>query len=199
MRGKEQALWAARMERERENVRTTLNFLLHQAQEQTDLAERGRWIEQALRLCIALSKFWFVYGLGREGLHFLEQALADRSGVGAPLQARALYEAGQLAFTYAPNMPSEQLAQESLQIYQQIGDSEGIALGLFLNGTVGRSKSQFALARPQLEEAAVRFQTLGNRWRYGHCQTELARIATEQGHYELAPLSSRRASRFTRP
>ena len=186
LRGNEQARWAAQLERDRENGRAALNFLLEQARVQVGVVERGRWIEQALRLCIALSRFWFVYGYGREGLHFLEQALADRTGVGVALQARALYESAHLAFVYAPYRPSEQLAQESLKLYQESGDSEGIAFCLFLNGTIGRSRSQFALAQPQLEEAAVRFKAIGNRWRYGQCQTELARIATEQGHYEQA-------------
>jgi DNA-binding CsgD family transcriptional regulator len=186
LRGIEQAHWVARLEREQENLRAALNFLLEQAHVQADLPERAGWIEQALRLCIALSRFWFVYGYGREGLHFLEQALSDRTGVGEALQARALYEAGHMAFVYAPNLPPERLAQESLALYRELGDFEGIALSLFLNGTIGRSRSQFALARPPLEEAAAHFDALGNRWRYGQCLTELARIATEQGYYDEA-------------
>ncbi len=186
LRGNEQALWVARLERDRENVRASLNFLLDQAHAQSGQPEGGRWSEQALRVCIALSWFWFVHGYGREGLHFLEQALADRTRVGRALQARALYEMAYLAFTYAPSMPPEHPAQESLDLYQELGDSAGIAICLFLNGTIARSRSQFALAQPQLEEAAVRFAALGNRWRYGQCLTELARIATEQGNYAHA-------------
>ncbi len=186
LRGKEQARWVARLERDRENLRAALNFLLEQAHAQAGPPQGERWIEQALRLCIALSWFWFVYGYGREGLRALSQALADRTGVGVALQARALYEAAHLAFVYAPNTPLEQLAQESLDLYQELNDSVGIAICLLLNGTIARSRSQFALARPQLEEAAARFEALDNRWRYGQCATELARVATEQGHYEQA-------------
>jgi len=119
LRGKEQARWVARLERDRENLRAALNFLLEQARAQADPPQGERWIEQALRLCIALSWFWFVYGSGREGLRALSQALADRTGVGVALQARALYEAAHLAFVYAPNTPLEQLAQESLDLYQE--------------------------------------------------------------------------------
>jgi predicted ATPase/DNA-binding CsgD family transcriptional regulator len=186
LRGDKQARWIARLERDRENLRAALDFLLEQAHAQAGSLQEERWIEQALRLCIALSWFWFVYGYGREGLRALLKALADRTGVGGALQARALYEAAHLAFVYAPNIPLEQLAQESLHLYQQLNDPVGIAFCLFLNGTIGRSRSQFAQAQPQLEEAAARFEALDNRWRQGQCYTELARIATEQGHYEQA-------------
>ena len=186
LRGKEQARWGAHLERDRENVRTALNFLLERARAHIGSPQAEKWIEQALRLCIALSWFWFVYGHGREGLDALLKALADCTGVGRALLARALYEAAHLAFVYAPNIPLEQLAQKSLYLYQEIDDPVGIAFCLFLNGTIGRSKSQFAQAQPQLEEAAARFEALGNRWRQGQCSTELARIATEQGHYEQA-------------
>ncbi len=186
LRSKEQTHWVARLERDRENLRAALNFLLERAPEQASSSQGESRSEQALRLCIALSWFWFVYGHGREGLRALLQALTDRTDVAVALQARALYEAAHLAFTYAPDTPLEQLAQESLDLYQKLDDPQGIAIGLFLNGTIARSRSQFAQARLQLEEAAARFAAMDNRWRYGQCLTELARIATEQGHYEQA-------------
>ncbi|HZO71126.1 MAG TPA: LuxR C-terminal-related transcriptional regulator [Ktedonobacteraceae bacterium] len=186
LRGKEQARWVARLERDRENLRAALNFLLERAPVQASPSQSESRSEQALRLCIALCWFWFVYGYGREGLRALLQALADRTGVKAALRARALYEAAHLAFTYAPDTPLEQLAQESLDLYQELNDPQGIAIGLFLNGTIARSRSRFVQARLHLEEAAARFAAIDNRWRYGQCLTELARIATERGDYEQA-------------
>src|SRR5581483_7376972 len=61
-----------------------------------------------------------------------------------------------------------------------------IAIGLFLNGTIARSRSRFVQARLHLEVAAARFAAIDNRWRYGQCLTELARIATERGAYAHA-------------
>jgi ATP/maltotriose-dependent transcriptional regulator MalT len=43
-----------------------------------------------------------------------------------------------------------------------------------------------ALAQAQLQEAAIRFQGLGDRWRQGQCYTEWARAAIEAGQYEQA-------------
>src|SRR3989441_438981 len=113
-------------------------------------------------------------------------ALAERAGGGAALRARALYEAAELAFIYARHMPLEQLAEESLALYQELGDPVGTAHSLSLLGKIARIRSQFALAHARLEEAATRFQALDNRWRQGQCYTEWARAATEEGQYEQA-------------
>jgi tetratricopeptide (TPR) repeat protein len=97
-----------------------------------------------------------------------------------------MYTASRHAFLYARHLPLEGLAQESLALYQQLGDPMGIAACLCQLGTIARTRSQFALARTHLEEAAAGFQDLGDRWGQGQCYTELARAATEQGQYEQA-------------
>jgi tetratricopeptide (TPR) repeat protein len=182
----EQTRWVERLEREQENLRAALSFLLEQAQVQAGTQGAERQVERALRLCVALSWFWHIRGSGREGLSFLMQALAERAHVGAALEARALYEAAELAFIYARNLPLERLAQESFTLYQQLDDPVGMAHSLSRLGGINRIRSQFALAHAQLQEAATRFQALGNRWRQGQCYTEWARAAIEEGQYEQA-------------
>lgn len=186
LQGVEQASWMAQLERERDNLRVALGFLLEDASERPDQQERESRIEWALRLCVALNWFWFVRGHGREGLHYLKQALAIPAHVEASLRAQALFNAGQLAFFYARNLPLEQHAEESFALYQELGDPVGIANCLILQGSIARIRSQFALAHKHLIEAASRCQELGDRWKQGQCYTERARTATEQGQYELA-------------
>jgi DNA-binding CsgD family transcriptional regulator/tetratricopeptide (TPR) repeat protein len=176
----------AQLEREQENLRAALSFLLERAYMQASTQAEGTQTEQALRLCIALYWFWNIRGYGREGLSFLMQALAFRAGVGAALRARALDTAASLAHVYTLNIPLEQLAEESLALYQELGDSMGIATSLHQLGSIARIRNQFVLAHARLEEAAARFQDLGDRWREGQCYTEWARAATEQGQYEQA-------------
>ncbi|HET8851329.1 MAG TPA: AAA family ATPase, partial [Ktedonobacteraceae bacterium] len=185
-RGAEQARWVAQLEREQENLRTALRYLLEQAHSQAGTQEGEREAEQALRLCVTLSRFWHDRGYGREGLNFLMQALAERASGGSALRARALDAAANLAFIYARYMPLEQLAEESLLLYQELGDPMGIARSLYQLGSIARVRSQFVLAHARLEEAAARFQELGNRWRQGLCYTEWAHVAMEQGQFEHA-------------
>lgn len=186
LRGSEQDRWVTLLERELENLRTALRFLLEQARPPLRPQENPMQVELALRLCVALARFWHDRGYGREGLSFLMQALAERESVGAALRARALYEVGYLADTYALHMPLEKLAEESLTLSQELSDPVGIAASLLQLGSIARSRSQFALASARLKEAAVRYQELGNRWMQGQCFTEWARVAIEQGQYEHA-------------
>ena len=185
-RSDEQVRWVEPLEREQENLRAALSFLLERARAQADLPEGEKPDERALRMCVALSWFWHIRGSGQEGLGFLMQALAEPAGVGAALRARALYEAAELAFIYARNLPLERLAEESLALYQKLGDPVGMAHSLSRLGGIARIRSQFTQAHAQLEEAAIQFQALGNRWRQGQCYTEWARAATEEGQYEQA-------------
>jgi len=186
LHGPEQTRWMARLVIEQENLRAALSFLLEQAYAQPGTQKEEKQVERPLRLCVALSSFWYDHGYGREGLSFLIQALADHAGEGTALRARALDAAVSLAFGYALNMPLEQLAEESLALYQELDDPVGMARSLQRLGIIARIRSQFALAHARLEEAAARFQELGDRWREGQCLTERARIAMEQGQYEQA-------------
>jgi DNA-binding CsgD family transcriptional regulator/tetratricopeptide (TPR) repeat protein len=184
--GTEHGHWVAYLERDQENLRASLGLLLEQAHAQAGTQDGTIQAEWALRLCVALSWFWHVRGYGREGLSYLMQALAEGAGVGAALRARALYEAAELGFIYARNLPLERLAEESLALYQELNDPVGMAHSQSRLGGIARIRSQFAQAHAQLEEAAARFQALGNRWRQGQCYTEWARAAIEEGHYEQA-------------
>jgi DNA-binding CsgD family transcriptional regulator len=186
LRGAEHGRWVAYLEREQENLRAALSFLLKQAHAQSGTQEGEIQAERALRLCVALSWFWHVHGYGREGLSYLLQALAEGASVRAEVRARALYEAVELAFSSARNLPLEQLAEESLTLYQELGDPVGIATSLYEMGSIARIRSQFAQAQTYLQEAAARFQALGDRWRQGRCSTEWARVATELGQYAQA-------------
>ena len=70
LHGAEQGSWGERLERDLENIRAALSWLL----------ERHK-IEEALRLATTLLQFWLLRGCLSEGRHFLEQALeAERLG-----------------------------------------------------------------------------------------------------------------------
>jgi ATP/maltotriose-dependent transcriptional regulator MalT len=185
----EQRRWTAQLEREQENLRGALSSLLEQAQTPVGTQTGVIPAQQALRLCIALYQFWHDRGYVREGLSFLERALAryERQERVAPqVRARALYAAAELASGLDDLERVETLCGESLSLSRQLGDTVGIASSLELLGSVARVRGQYALAGPRLEEAASLAAQLGDRWMLGLCQVELARMATEQGQYERA-------------
>jgi predicted ATPase len=192
VRGPEQTRWFTQLEQEYENLRAAVTFLLERARVQTGRSEGQMYAEQAMRLCAALYWFWVIRGYVREGRAFLEQALAERGGVGTALQSRALYAAaalhvaGDLAWTLEDTKRAEVLCGESLTLSRALSDKEGMANCMRLLGSIARMRSQFASARTQLEEAAALFDAAGDHWQRGRCLTELGRIATDQGQYEQA-------------
>ena len=181
LRGTEQVRWAAQLEAEQGNLRAALSFLLEQAHMQAGTQEgesRGAW---ALRLCIALSWFWFDRGYGREGLSYLRQALAMHAGGGAALRARALAAAADLAFTYARHMPLEQLAEESLAYFREQDNSLYSAYPLGLLGLIYLEQGELGTARPLLEESLAIGKKLGVEKDTNERGNGLARLSVVQG------------------
>jgi len=186
LRGAEQDRWVAHLELEQENLRAALGYLLEQAHTQAGTQQGLIQAEWALRLCIALTWFWDIHRYGWDGYSTLMQVLSEHASVDAALRARALYTASRQAFLHARQAPLERLAQESLVLYQELGDPMGIATCLCQLGSVARTRSQFVLAQTYLEEATAVFQELGDRWGQGQCSAERARAAIEQGQYAQA-------------
>ena len=186
LKGAEQNRWFARLEQERENLRTAISYLLERARLVVQTEEGREHAEHALRLCTALFWYWYWYVYSREGWSFLEQALTMRKWVDSSLQARTLSAAGGLLWQLYDMDRAEALTRESLALYRELGDTAGVADALLLLAAVTRDRSQYALARSQLEEAKALFQHVGDTWKRGQCLTDLARIAIVQGEYDRA-------------
>jgi predicted ATPase/DNA-binding CsgD family transcriptional regulator/tRNA A-37 threonylcarbamoyl transferase component Bud32 len=118
--GGEQAYWLERLERDYENLRAALSWLSMRQE-----------AELSLRLSGALYWFWTVRAFYKEGYSWAEKALANREGVAANVQAKALRNAGGLAYNLSKNDLAEQYCQESLEIYRRHNDAQGTAMTLY--------------------------------------------------------------------
>jgi DNA-binding CsgD family transcriptional regulator len=186
LQGAEQTRWFARLEQERENLRTALSWLLERVRMEGQTEEGREQAERALRLCVALFPFWYNRGYLREAWTELSRALAMREGVDASLQARALYNTGFLLWDMDDLERVEALTEESLRLYRELGETVGVGRALTLLGAVAWRRSQYAAGRALDEEAAVLLQQVGDTWGRGRCLTDLARMATAQGEYDRA-------------
>src|SRR5579884_2779546 len=149
--GAEQARWLERLEREHDNLRAALSWSLEQGK------ARHR-MEMALRLGGALRRFWLVHGHIGEGRAFLEQALAESGEVSAPVRAKALMTAANLAASQNDYDRTQTLCQESLALYQELGDQAGIAFSLYLLGAVSWTRGDPTTGRRLLEQALAIFR-----------------------------------------
>jgi len=185
--------WVVRIEREHDNVRGALQFLLDSVD-----AEAG------LRLAMAIAWFWSARAFRREGLGWFSRflALAESKSLGL-LRARALNTAGLLAsqahdFHYARAALSEALAvgqaqdhaptvasamrglaetaewsgehtaaqewyAESLAISRRHGLDEDTARALSGLGDAAVMRCDYVTAAPLLEESLLLFRRLGQQ------------------------------------
>lgn len=125
--GPRQALWLDRLEREHDNLRAALEWSLEQAETKGDEASGSL----ALRLGIALRRFWLVHAHVPEGRDFLERALAASVNAPPALRAQALLAAANLVIAMNDYTRAEALAQEALALCRHLGDQAGVA---FLSG-----------------------------------------------------------------
>jgi tetratricopeptide (TPR) repeat protein len=174
----------AQLEQEHENLRAAIFWLFEQARGGKEQSKHQA--ELAMRLCTALSWFWSIRGYIREGQDFLDQALAFRESVSAPVRARASHAAAELAFLLDDVVRTESLSRESLQLLRELGNKAGMADALWLLATSSWAMGEYTLALPQLEEAVSLYQEMGDNWKHGRGLSQLARIKTVQGEYEQA-------------
>ena len=170
--------WLDRLEREHDNLRAALQWAL----------EKGRG-EIALRLGIALERFWVVRGIRNEGRAFLERALAGSAGVADNVRAKALLAAARLAFNQSNYEQGEVLAQEGLALFRGLGDRRGIALSLNRLGVAAWRRGDFKSARILLEEDLTLFREMGDRDRVAWSLFMHGLLDNKQG--EFAGASSR--------
>jgi non-specific serine/threonine protein kinase len=156
LRGPDQRDWFLRLEREHDNLRAALRWLLEQ-----DGAEVAAEREAALRLAGALGWFWSARGYHAEGLRWMEQALAHDWKATADLEAdaiavaahtRALIGAGEF-LAYQGNVELAQtVLGEALALARRRQDHPKIAQALNYLGTCALFAGEVATAVPLLQE-----------------------------------------------
>ena len=170
--GPQQAVWFARLEQEHDNLRAAMNWLLEQKE-----------AEMALRLGTALWWFWYAQEHLHEGWNLLERALERSEGVAVPLRARALWAAGSLAGSLGHVERGEVLCQESLALFREIGDTQGMGDATFHLAHVAFARWDLAAARPLFEESLVLLRETGDKALIAWALGALALVVLYQGEY----------------
>jgi predicted ATPase len=100
--------------------------------EREDLRAALDWAETndpsfGLELAVELMNFWNV-GAPQEGLERLQRLLDSAGAIPLDLRAKALRACAATADLAGHDELAEQMSQESLDLYRQLGDDEGIAM-----------------------------------------------------------------------
>src|SRR6266480_7243552 len=172
----QQVTWLERLDREHENLRAALHWLLEHGEAEQNM-------EMALRLGTALEQFWVIRGYHSEGRTFLERALAAYQGVATPFQARALGAAGRLALNQGDMDRAEVLLAQHLELCRELGDTAGIALSLQRLAVIAWVRNNTTAAYALTEEALTLWREVGDKAYVAWALGWLAYMASQQGEY----------------
>jgi tetratricopeptide (TPR) repeat protein len=145
--------WWRRLEREKENLREALSWLIEE--------EEG---ELALRLSGALWWFWNIRGYYSEGWRWLEAALRlPRAQGRTAWRAKALLGAGEFAFRFG-NPVAGSLVAESVAICRELGDLRGLTLSLVGLGRARSTQNDSQASRTLQQEGLRLAREAGDPW-----------------------------------
>jgi len=182
----QQAVWFVRLEKAHDNLRAAMNWLLE-----------GGEAERAFRLGTALWWFWYAQEHRTEGWNELSRALERSEGVAVPLRARALWAAGSLAGSLGHVERGEVLCQESLVLFREIGDTQGLGDATFHLAHVAFARWDLAAARSLFEESLVSLRQTGDKTRVAWALNALALVVLYQGEYaRVHPLAEQAGKTF---
>jgi tetratricopeptide (TPR) repeat protein len=165
-------VWLNRLEADHDNFRAALRWSLDQGE-----------AEMALRLAIALMRFWLAHAHLSEGRRWLERALTSSNGLPIALRAKALFEAGGLADQQGDHEQQRALQEASLLMYQQLNDPLGIAAVL---NCLGNIEPDGARARALHEESLWLYREQGDTVGVAKVLINLSCDVASQGNYEQA-------------
>src|SRR5260221_5159003 len=138
-----------------------------------------------MALCLggALQSFWYIRGYYSEGRDFLERALSRSDEVAAPVRAKALYAASQLNDALGSLDRAEELCEQSLALYRELGDTSGIASCLHLLADIAWGRGNLAVSRALGEESLMLFRERDDNRSVAYLLYHLGGLAVEQGEY----------------
>jgi len=180
--GPQQTAWMERLEREIDNLRAAMQWLM----ENPEGEERKNRVELALRLGKSLSVFWSGRVYVSEGRTFVERVLQNSEEAVPSLRAQAMQAVAYLAFIQGDDVWGETMAEKSLALFQELGDTCGTSVALRQLGGVARRRGDRARAQALYEEALTLGRRAGNKSDIANMLLNLAFMAQLQGDYARA-------------
>ncbi|MCW5849284.1 MAG: hypothetical protein KIT87_04310 [Anaerolineae bacterium] len=177
--GSEQVAWLDCLEREHDNLRAVLEW-----------CQASGEIATGMRLAGMLGLFWEVRGYLSEGLKWLATYLQHDHGVPPIIRAKALVNAGMLAFRQANYTHATAFLEEGAALCRKIGDKADLALAKLYQENLAVLLGDFDQARIFNAECLSLYQELGDKRGIGLALGNRAIPALFQGEYALAVILS---------
>ena len=181
----EQVQWVDRMEHEHDNLLAALEWS-RTAEGASEGVPSGR-AEICLRLAGALGFFWEARGYYSEGREWLAAILLTDAAQGrTAARARLLARSAELAYRQSDFLATTNFARESLAIYREVGDRQGIASALIKLGNAAVELGNYAAASEYLEEALMIWRKSGDKHGIARALISFGWVALRSGSYPMA-------------
>jgi non-specific serine/threonine protein kinase len=145
LRSFEQELWFERLEMELDNIRAALEWSLTKVSQ----------TEAGMRLAAALWSFWRARDYHSEGCKWMERGLAGDAILTANVRAKVLRVAGDLARQQGDNDRATALSEESLALFQRLGDKTGAVRPLINLAAIAQSRGNLEKAKALVAQGLV--------------------------------------------
>ena len=173
--GESQASWLSELEAEHDNMRAALAFF----------AETGAY-DDALRLTVLLSRFWYVRGHLVEARRHLEAVLPSATGQDPNLLRRAQTAGASIALLQGDYTASTAFAESALDSARRTGEPKFVANALSNLGAIVLAAGDEERAAIVLDEALERAREGGDERITALVLNNLGDLALATGDYERA-------------
>lgn len=179
--GPDQAEWMRLIDREHDNVRAALEYLLARPNDPTSL-------RLARSICISVWKYWSRKGLSLEGLTLLERAMGDDEADPGRLAA-VCSAAGVLATFRGDTDRAKSCLIRALELRRSLGDESAIGRTLNNLGMLLTNVGEFDAARGCYAEALDLFRPRGPSYAYGTMLLNLGNLERFTGNDTAAKVA----------
>jgi hypothetical protein len=185
--GADRDTWIAHVQREHDNLRAALRWLLD--------SDAGA---HALQLAQLLQPFWQTSCYYAEGQRWLEEALARSREAPDLLRGRGFFAAAVLATWRGAFAEATALGEEGLQHLRAVGDSRVLRGSLVMLALAASQQGDFTTARRLIEEHEALCRALDDKGGLGVALQLYSEVAINQGEFERAVLLAEESIALTR-
>jgi predicted ATPase/class 3 adenylate cyclase len=182
LRGADVGEWLSALEEDLGNLRAALGWFRESGQ-----------VDASLEMIGCTWNFWYTHGSSGEGRRWLEEPLARSQEARTLRRARALAAATVFAHYESDWDATKQYAEEGLEIFRELGDSEWIAWTLILLGGGALELGDYQEAERFMDEAIAQARAAGDRGNLALALGNLGDLAIRRGDHPSAIIYSKEA------
>jgi predicted ATPase/DNA-binding winged helix-turn-helix (wHTH) protein len=171
----DRARWLTQCDVEIDNFRFALDWLFQTLE-----------LNWALRLCMALFRFWDMREHLTEGRARMEAVLRLAGAQRSKERAKVSHFVGALATAQGDYPAAGHFLEQSLSLYEELGDESGIASSLNALGVLARDRGDYSAAQSNFERSLACWRMLSDRLAIARCLHNLANVVKVHGDYPRA-------------